>query len=34
MSEALDVSRDAEVPATLQRLAVALRQAPRPRLTT
>jgi len=32
MAEALDVSRDAEVPATLQRLAVALRQPPRPRL--
>jgi hypothetical protein len=34
MTEALDVSRDAEVPAALQRLAVALRHAPRPRLAT
>jgi Caspase domain/TIR domain len=34
MTEALDVSRDAEVPAMLQRLAKALRQAPRPRLAT
>lgn len=33
MTEALDVSRDAEVSTMLQRLAVALRQAPRPRLT-
>jgi hypothetical protein len=32
MTEALDVSRDAEVPSALQRLAVALRQPPRPRL--
>jgi hypothetical protein len=32
MTEALDVSRDAEVPAALQRLALALRQPPRPRL--
>lgn len=32
MAEALDVSRDAEVPATLHRLAVSLRQPPRPRL--
>jgi hypothetical protein len=32
MAEALDVSRDAEVPAALQRLAVSLRQPPRPRL--
>jgi hypothetical protein len=34
MTEALDVSRDAEAPAMLQRLAMALRQAPRPRLAT
>jgi hypothetical protein len=33
MAEALDASRDAEVPAALQRLAVALRQPPRPRLS-
>jgi hypothetical protein len=32
MTEALDVSLDAEVPAALQRLAVALRQPPRLRL--
>jgi hypothetical protein len=32
MTEALDVSQDAEVPAALQRLAVALRQPPRQRL--
>ena len=32
MTAALDVSRDAEVPAALQRLALALRQPPRPRL--
>lgn len=32
MTEALDVSRDPEVPAALQRLALALRQPPRPRL--
>ncbi len=32
MAEALDVSRDAEVPAALQHLAVSLRQPPRPRL--
>ena len=32
MTEALDVSKDAEVPAALQRLAVALRQPPRVRL--
>jgi caspase domain-containing protein/TIR domain-containing protein len=32
MTEALDVSRDAEVPAALQRLALALRHPPRPRL--
>ena len=34
MTEALDVSRDPEVPAALKRLALALRQPPRPRLTT
>ena len=33
MTAALDVSRDGEVPATLQRLALALRQPPKPRLT-
>jgi uncharacterized caspase-like protein len=32
MTEALDVSRDPEVPAALQRLALALREPPRPRL--
>jgi len=32
ITEALDVSRDAEVPAALQRLAIALRQPPRSRL--
>jgi hypothetical protein len=32
MTEALDASSDAEVPAALQRLAIALRQPPRPRL--
>ncbi len=32
MTEALDVSRDPEVPAALQRLALALRQPPRSRL--
>jgi hypothetical protein len=32
MTEALDVTRDPEVPAALQRLALALRQPPRPRL--
>jgi hypothetical protein len=32
MAEALDVNRDTEVPAALQRLATMLRQAPRPRL--
>ena len=32
MTEALDVSQDDEVPAALERLAVALRQPPRPRL--
>lgn len=32
MTAALDVSRDREVPAALQRLALALRQPPRPRL--
>jgi len=32
MTEALDVSDDAEVPAALQRLALAVRQPPRPRL--
>lgn len=31
MTEALDVSRDPEVPSALQRLAIALRQPPRPR---
>jgi hypothetical protein len=34
MANALDVSRDAAVPAALSRLAVALRQVPRHRLTT
>ena len=34
MTEVLDVSSDAEVPAALQRLAVGLRQSPRPRLAT
>jgi uncharacterized caspase-like protein len=34
MTEALDVSDDAEVPAALERLAVALRQPPRPRLAS
>jgi hypothetical protein len=32
MAEAFDVSRDAEVPAALQRLALMLRELPRPRL--
>jgi hypothetical protein len=34
MTEVLNVSRDAEVPAALQRLAVGLRQSPRPRLAS
>jgi len=32
MAEALDMCRDGEVPGALQRLAIALREAPRPRL--